>query len=99
MKTIVSESHNGITVKMIVEFSPASAPQPLLAPLLGSQIEESQDGLLGAAMDRVHNQLLPLLRRARLLTEASLVEVVSCEMRATMPNAKLSHEEGGKEQL
>lgn len=81
MTFCVSESENGVRVEMTVEVSSASLQQLLPNPSSELQTDESPSVLVGQAMDRVHNQLPPLLRRVRLLTEASLVEMVSCAMK------------------
>ena len=81
----LSESYHGVTVELTVEVCPASLQLPLSNPSPALKSDELESELLDRAMDQAHNQLPPLLRRARLLVEASLVEMVSCDMRASLP--------------
>jgi hypothetical protein len=91
----LSESQNGVAVEIKAEICPASFPPHVLAPSPGSQIVELQSELLDQAMDQAHNQLMPLLRQARLSIEANLEREVLYSLRDSMPNVQSSGTRGG----
>jgi hypothetical protein len=76
MKACFSECQNEVTVELSVEIS--SEPLRLISQPSSnlSQTDKIDAELLDRAMSRVHTQLLPLLRKARLLIEASLAKEV-----------------------
>ena len=86
----LSESNRNVKVTIIVEISaPISEQMPPLCKAV-SEIGSIEDEILDQALDQAHNQLPPLLRKARLLIEASLVNVVSYKMRDLLPNVQSS---------
>jgi len=85
----LSESHSGVTVEICVELSASSFPQTLSNQAREAQTDEAESELLSAVMDRLRNQLTPVLRQVRVLTDASLVEVVlNSYKREMLPNEK-----------
>jgi hypothetical protein len=82
----LSESHQGVSVEIIVQIESANCSHnlPALRTLFADDIDECE--LLDRVLGRVHNQLPPILRQVRHLAEASLEEMVSYKVRDLMPD-------------